>query len=184
MTRRPLALLDRALAGRTLVVSVLSNGGLQAAVEAAGGTVVRTPVGDKYILDGMLVEGAGLGGEKSGHVIIREHATSGDGVVTALELLAIMARSGRPLDELARRIALYPQQQRTVKVRHKDQWEPDPQLGRAIAAATAELAGRGRVVVRPSGTEPALRIMVEGGDEAAVTRLADRLAGLAAQRLN
>lgn len=173
-----------ALPGGILVVSILSNGGLVAAVEAAGGTVVRTPVGDKYILDGMLVEGAGLGGEKSGHVIIREHATSGDGVVTALELLAIMARTGRPLDELARRIALYPQQQRTVKVRHKDQWEADPQLGRAIAAATAELAGRGRVVVRPSGTEPALRIMVEGGDEAAVTRLADRLAGLAAQRLD
>ena len=173
-----------ALPGGILVVSILSNGGLVAAVEAAGGTVVRTPVGDKYILDGMLVEGAGLVGEKSGHVIIREHATSGDGVVTALELLAIMARTGRPLDELAQRIALYPQQQRTVKVRHKDQWEADPQLGRAIAAATAELAGRGRVVVRPSGTEPALRIMVEGGDEAAVTRLADRLAGLAAQRLD
>ena len=167
-----------------LVVSVLSNGGLQAAVEAAGGEVVRTPVGDKYILEGMQVSGAMLGGEKSGHVIILEHTTSGDGIVTALEVLRVMTKRTASLATLAEAISLLPQQQRAVKARHKDQWEGDPTLRRAIADATARLGGAGRVLVRPSGTEPALRVMVEGPDEALVTELADTLATLAGERLN
>ncbi len=173
-----------ALAGRTVVVSVLSNGGLATAVEAAGGRVVRTPVGDKYILDGMLVAGAGLGGEKSGHVIIAEHTNSGDGIVTALETLAIQARHGRPISEMAARIPLYPQEQRTVRVRHKEQWDADARLSAAVRDAEAELAGRGRVLVRPSGTEPALRIMIEGEDAARILAVADALATLAGERLN
>ncbi|MGZ8513984.1 MAG: phosphoglucosamine mutase [Candidatus Limnocylindrales bacterium] len=173
-----------ALPGGALVVSVLSNGGLQAAVEAAGGQVVRTPVGDKYILDGMQVTGAGLGGEKSGHVIILEHTTSGDGIVTALEVLRVMCRRGASLAELASAIPMLPQQQRAVKARHKDQWEGDPTLQRAIADAGARLGRSGRVLVRPSGTEPALRVMVEGPDEALVIELADGLAALAGERLN
>ncbi len=173
-----------ALAGRTLVVSVLSNGGLQSAVEAAGGTVVRTPVGDKYILEGMQVAGSGLGGEKSGHVIIREHTTSGDGIVTALEVLRVITSAKRPLAELAATIPLLPQQQRAVSVRHKDQWEGDPILQRAIREAEARLAGGGRILVRPSGTEPALRVMVEGPDAAVVSELADTLATIAAERLH
>ncbi len=173
-----------ALAGRTLVVSVLSNGGLQQAVEEAGGTVVRTPVGDKYILDGMQVAGAGLGGEKSGHVIIAEHTTSGDGIVTALEVLRVMISTGRSLADLATDIPLMPQQQRAVRVRHKDQWEGDPAIQRAIAAAEGRLGGAGRVLVRPSGTEPALRVMVEGPDAAIVSELADTLAAVAAERLH
>ena len=167
-----------------LVVSILSNGGLQAAVEAAGGEVIRTPVGDKYILDGMQVSGATLGGEKSGHVIILEHTTSGDGLVTALEVLRVMARRERSLAELAAEIPLLPQQQRAVRARHKDQWEGDPVLTRAIADATSRLGGRGRVLVRPSGTEPALRVMVEGEDAELVSELADALAGLAGERLH
>ena len=167
-----------------LVVSILSNGGLQMAVEAAGGQVVRTPVGDKYILDGMQVTGAGIGGEKSGHVIILEHTTSGDGIVTALEVLRVMVRRGSSLADLAAAIPMLPQQQRAVAARHKDQWEGDPVLGRAIAEATRRLDGRGRVLVRPSGTEPALRVMVEGPDEALVMELADSLATLAGERLN
>ena len=173
-----------ALAESTLVVSVLSNGGLAAVVERAAGRVVRTPVGDKYIHDAMLVSGAGVGGEKSGHVIIREHTSSGDGIVTALEVLGIMARTGRRLSELAADVPLYPQQQRAVAVRHKDQWEADRQLVAAVRAAEAELAGHGRILVRPSGTEPALRIMVEGEDPARVLALADALSALAAERLN
>jgi phosphoglucosamine mutase len=168
----------------TLVVSVLSNGGLQQAVEAAGGTVVRTPVGDKYILEGMQVEGAGLGGEKSGHVIVREHTTSGDGLVTALEVLRVTTSAGRPLAELAEQIPLLPQEQRAVKVRHKEQWEGDPALSRAIADAEARLGSGGRVLVRPSGTEPALRVMVEGTDRDLVRELADGLSALAEQRLH
>ena len=172
------------LAGRTLVVSVLSNGGLQQAVEAAGGTVVRTPVGDKYILEGMGVAGAGLGGEKSGHVIVREHTTSGDGIVTALEVLRVMTAAARPLADLAEAIPLLPQQQRAVRVRHKDQWEGDPVLQRAIRDANARLGDAGRILVRPSGTEPALRVMVEGPDPAVVSELADALAAVANERLH
>jgi len=168
----------------TLVVSVLSNGGLQQAVEAAGGTVVRTPVGDKYILEGMQVSGAGLGGEKSGHVIVREHTTSGDGLVTALEVLRVTTGSGRGLGELARQIPLLPQEQRAVRVRHKDQWEGDPVLRRAIADAEARLGTGGRVLVRPSGTEPALRVMVEGRSADVVRELADGLSAVAEQRLH
>ena len=169
---------------RTLVVSVLSNGGLQQAVEAAGGTVVRTPVGDKYILEGMQVEGAGLGGEKSGHVIVREHTTSGDGLVTALEVLRVTTGARRSLAELAGQIPLLPQEQRAVKVRHKEQWEGDPALRGAIAEAEARLGSGGRVLVRPSGTEPALRVMVEGTDHELVRELADGLSALAEQRLH
>lgn len=173
-----------ALPGGGLVVSVLSNGGLAAVVEAAGGHVIRTPVGDKYILEAMLVSGAVLGGEKSGHVIVLEHTTSGDGVVTALELLGVMARAERPLAELAAAIPLLPQEQRTVRVRHKEAWEGDPPLRSAIRRAEELLGPRGRVLVRPSGTEPALRIMVEGEDADLVADLADELADLAKARLD
>ena len=172
------------LPGGALVVSVLSNGGLQAVVESAGGQVIRTPVGDKYILEGMQVSGAGLGGEKSGHVIILEHTTSGDGVVTALELLRVMTRTGRSLADLASQVHLLPQQQRAVKARHKDQWEGDPALQRSIRDAERRLGEAGRVLVRPSGTEPALRVMVEGPDAALVLELADAIATLAGERLN
>lgn len=173
-----------ALAAGSLVVSVLSNGGLQQVVEAAGGTVIRTPVGDKHIADGMAVSGAGLGGEKSGHIIVAEATTSGDGIVSALELLAVLGRSGRDLPALAARIPLLPQQQRAVTVRHKDQWEGDPQIQAAIRRAEERLGSAGRVLVRPSGTEPALRVMVEGRDAALVGELADALAALAGERLN
>ncbi len=173
-----------ALPGGALVVSVLSNGGLAQAVEAAGGRVVRTPVGDKYILEGMQVSGATLGGEKSGHVIAMEHSTSGDGLVTALEVLRVMTTRRRALRDLASVIPLLPQQQRAVRVRHKDQWEGDEPLRRAIADAESRLGSSGRVLVRPSGTEPVLRVMVEGQDAVEVEALADALATLAEQRLH
>jgi phosphoglucosamine mutase len=139
-------------------------------------------VGDRYIADAMLISGAGLGGEKSGHVIIPEHAASGDGIVTALEVLDILARRERPISELAAAIELHPQEQRTVRVRHKE-WRADRVLTEAVDQAEAELAGGGRIIVRPSGTEPALRVMVEGSDAAQVLRLADGLAALVAGRL-
>jgi phosphoglucosamine mutase len=180
-----LDLLERgAMNGGGLVLSVLSNGGLQQVVEAAGGQVIRTPVGDKYILEGMQVSGAVLGGEKSGHVIVLEHTTSGDGIVTALEVLGVMARRGRPLSQLADAIPMLPQEQRAVHVRHKDQWEGDRVLTRAIRDAEARLGDGGRILVRPSGTEPALRVMVEGEDAALVAELADALAAVAAERLH
>ncbi len=173
-----------ALAADTVVLSVLSNGGLESAITAAGGRVVRTPVGDKYILGSMQLSGAGLGGEKSGHVIMAEHSASSDGLLTALEVLDILSRTGKPLSELAARIPLFPQQQRTIPARHREQWEADLPLAEAVRAAEAELKGRGRILVRPSGTEPALRIMVEGEDAVRVRQLADELSALAAHRLN
>ncbi len=173
------------LEASTLVVSVLSNGGLADAVTRAGGRVVRTPVGDKHILDAMLVSGAGVGGEKSGHVIVREHTLSGDGIVTALEVLDILARTGGTLSELAATVPLYPQEQRTIRVRRKEQWEADLAVAEAVAAAGAELErDGGRLLVRPSGTEPALRVMVEGPDGKRVAALADALAALVAERLH
>jgi phosphoglucosamine mutase len=180
--------LDRLAHGKlpngALVVSVLSNGGLQRTVESAGGQIIRTPVGDKYILEGMLVSGAGLGGEKSGHVIVREYTTSGDGIVTALEVMGIMTRSGRTLADLASQVPMLPQQQRTIPARHKDQWEGDPAMRKAIADAEVRLGSTGRVLVRPSGTEPAIRVMVEGAQAELVSDLADQLAALAGERLN
>jgi len=168
----------------SLVVSVLSNGGLQTAVESAGGRIVRTPVGDKHILAAMLVSGAGLGGEKSGHVIVREHSLAGDGIVTAVELLRVMCAAGTGLGTLARAIELLPQAQRAVRVRHRDQWENDDVLRQAIADAERQLEPHGRILVRPSGTEPVLRVMVEGDDPDAVVRLADGIVALAAERLH
>jgi phosphoglucosamine mutase len=175
---------DHKLPNGALVVSVLSNGGLRQTVEAAGGQIIQTPVGDKNILEGMLVNGAGLGGEKSGHVIILEHTTSGDGIVTALEVMSVMTRSGRTLADLATQVPMLPQHQRTIPARHKDQWEGDPVLLRAIARAESRLGSSGRVLVRPSGTETAIRVMVEGTDETLVAQLANELAVLAEERLN
>jgi phosphoglucosamine mutase len=173
-----------ALPGGILVVTVLSNGGLEAALGRVGGRLVRTPVGDKYILEGMQVTGAGLGGEKSGHVIVLEHAGTGDGLVTGLEVLGILGRAGRPIDELAAAIQLFPQEQRAVPARRKEQWEADPVLGAALEDARRRLGGGGRILVRPSGTEPALRVMVEGSDAAVVRELAEALAALAGERLH
>jgi phosphoglucosamine mutase len=141
-------------------------------------------VGDKHILAAMLVSGAGLGGEKSGHVIIREHSTSGDGIITAVELLRVMLAAGVGLDELAQAIPLLPQQQKAIRVRHRDQWENDDVLRAAIADAESRLAPHGRILVRPSGTEPVLRVMVEGRDAAVVSELAEAIAALAGERLH
>ena len=132
----------------------------------------------------MQVSGAALGGEKSGHVIVLDQTTSGDGIVTALEILRVMTAKGRSLAELAADVPLLPQQQRAVTVRHKDQWEGDPALRAAIAEAESRLGAGGRVLVRPSGTEPALRVMVEGPDADLVRELADSLVALAGQRLH
>jgi phosphoglucosamine mutase len=115
---------------------------------------------------------------------VREHTTSGDGLVTALEVLRVTTAARRPLAELVESILLLPQEQRAVKVRHKDQWEGDAALGRAIADAETRLGSGGRVLVRPSGTEPALRVMVEGRDHEIVRELADALSALAEQRLH
>ena len=173
------------LARGLLVVSVMSNGGLERAISEAGGSVIRTPVGDRHVFEAMERSGAMLGGEQSGHVIFRDRATTGDGLLTAIELTkTLRAADGATLSQLAGRIPRLPQVMINSAVRHKDQWQIDPEFGAAVSQATNVLRGRGRILVRPSGTEPKLRIMVEGDDSEEISEIARGLARLAESRLN
>jgi phosphoglucosamine mutase len=173
------------LAEQTLVVSVMSNDGLVRVVEAAGGRVIRAPVGDRHILEAMERSGAMLGGEQSGHVIFRDLAATGDGLLTAIQLVAALRAAPRAsLSTLAARIPRLPQVVINSAVRHKDQWQVDPLFADAVARATARLGGRGRILVRASGTEPRLRIMVEGEEPDEIATIARELADLAIARLN
>jgi phosphoglucosamine mutase len=156
------------LAGNTLVVTVQSNMGLDAAVAAAGGRVVRTAVGDRYVAEGMRAEGAVLGGESSGHILCFDFGPTGDGLAAALKVIAVMLETGRPLSELRRVLRRYPQLSSALEVREKRPLESLPALGAAIRSLEGELAGRGRVLVRYSGTEPKLRLLVEGPTEEVV----------------
>lgn len=174
------ALSRDALAQRTLVVTVQSNLGVDAAVAAAGGRVLRTPVGDRYVIERMLAEGAQLGGESSGHVICAEISPTGDGLIAALKVIAVMRATGRPLSELRRGLRKFPQVTAAMTVREKKPLAGLRQLSAEIAAIEAELGAQGRVLVRYSGTEPKLRLLVEGPSDAVVGAALDRL--LAATR--
>jgi phosphoglucosamine mutase len=168
------------LASKTVVATVQSNLGLDAAVEAAGGRVVRTQVGDKYVAERMREVGAALGGESSGHFIFLDSCPSGDGLVAALRVAAVMLESGRPLSELRKALRKFPQKADSLVVREKRPVGSLPALSAAIRAVEHELGSRGRVLVRYSGTEPKLRFLVEGPTDAAVGAGMDRL--LAAAR--
>jgi phosphoglucosamine mutase len=173
------------LRNNILVATVMSNGGLQRAIEAAGGRLVRTPVGDRHVLDAMERTDAVLGGEQSGHVIFRDRAPTGDGMLTAIELVrAAREAGGRPLSELAAQVPRLPQVVINSAVRHKDAWQVDPEFAAAVARAEADLGARGRILVRPSGTEPKLRIMVEGDQPDQINEIARTLDELAQARLN
>jgi phosphoglucosamine mutase len=164
------------LPGHTVVATVMSNLGLDEAIEQAGGKVVRTAVGDRYVLEAMRAGGGVLGGEQSGHMIFLRHGTTGDGLVSALQIFRLMAESGKPLSELRKVLHKYPQAQRAVAVKAKTPLETVPEVQAAIAAAEQALAPRGRVLVRYSGTEPKLRILLEGRDAALLEDHADRIA--------
>jgi phosphoglucosamine mutase len=164
------------LAGDTVVASVMSNLGFRHAMQEAGITMVETPVGDRYLIAAMLQGQYVLGGEQSGHIIMLDHATTGDGLLTGLHLLTEMARQDRPLADLAGVMTRYPQVLINVPGVDKSRVAASPALGDAVAAAEAELGEAGRVLVRPSGTEPAVRVMVEAADAAQADRLASRLA--------
>ena len=181
--------LDRLATGRlrnrTLVTTVMSNGGLERAVTAAGGRVVRTAVGDRHVLEAMEREDAVLGGEQSGHIIFRDLAPTGDGLLTAIQLVgALRAAGGRPLSELTAGIPRVPQVVINSSVRRAREWDRHPELPAAVARAEKRLDGRGRLLVRASGTEAKLRIMVEGDDEREIRHIAAQLAALAEARLN
>ena len=171
-----------ALAHDTLVATVMSNLGLHRAMAQHGIAVVRTAVGDRYVLEEMNEHGYTLGGEQSGHVIMSEFATTGDGVLTGLHLMAEMARTGTPLAELAAIMTVYPQV--LVNVPGVDRSRVgDPMVGAAVAAAEAELGESGRVLLRASGTEPLVRVMVEATDVAHAHAVAARLAAVVRTRL-
>jgi len=165
-----------ALAKRTVVATVMSNLGLEIALRELGCELLRTPVGDRYVVETMVRHGLNLGGEQSGHVLFLDHNTTGDGLVTALAILAIMAETGRPLSELARAMTRYPQVLVNVRVRERRDFAREPEVAGALADVEAALGGRGRVLLRASGTEPLYRVMVEGEDEAEVKRFAEAIA--------
>ncbi len=174
---------QKRLAQDTVVATVMSNLGLEKALERDGIRMVRTPVGDKYVLEEMVRRGAVLGGEQSGHVIFREFATTGDGILTALRLLETARCAGAGLDELTAGFQVYPQRLVNVRVREKKQLTELPAVAREIREAEAEFAGCGRVLVRFSGTEPLARVMVEGPDLDQVERCSRKIADAIRQEM-
>lgn len=171
------------LAGDVVVGTVMTNGGLEATLRRAGVRLERTQVGDKYIWEELARLAAAIGGEPSGHVILRGRATTGDGILTALRVLAVMQERGATLAELADTIEAWPQVHRTVRVKRRGDWQAVEPFARAVRHWEDSLDGDGRLVVRASGTEPVLRILVEGRDEASCAAAADALAGAAEREL-
>ena len=164
------------LARNTLVATVMSNLGLRLAMQEAGITVIETKVGDRYVLEQIRDGGYTLGGEQSGHIIFSHYATTGDGILTALMTAAEVKRSGKTLQELAAAMTTYPQVLVNVKNVDKSRVDSDPGLQSIVAEATAELGSTGRVLLRPSGTENLVRVMVEASDEGTAHSWADRIA--------
>jgi phosphoglucosamine mutase len=151
------------LAEKTLVSTVMSNAGLDAAIKSAGGQVIRTDVGDKNVIDEMLRHGYNFGGEQSGHIIFRDHSTTGDGLVAALQILRIMKSRGQSLAHLVKCWTRYPQRLANIVVREKKPFEEMPEVLEEVAKAEAELGAQGgRVLLRYSGTEPKARLLLEG----------------------
>jgi phosphoglucosamine mutase len=167
---------EKRLTRNTVVATVMSNLGFRRAMREAGISVVDTAVGDRYVLEAMREGGYVLGGEQSGHVILLDHATTGDGVLTALHLLAVVARRGVPLGELAKVMTRFPQVLINVKGVDKGRAGSSPEVAAAVADARADLGDSGRVLIRPSGTEPAVRVMVEAATEDQAREVAGRLA--------
>ncbi len=167
---------DGHLPGNLVISTVMSNLGLEKALERLGITMLRTPVGDKYVLEEMVRREAALGGEQSGHIIFREFATTGDGMLTALKVLETAVRAGTTLDELAADLVVYPQLLVNVRVKARRPLEELPRVMDEIRSCETELNGSGRILVRYSGTEPLLRVMVEGPEQGQVQSLADRVA--------
>lgn len=164
------------LQGGTLVATVMSNFGLDETLAAHGGRVLRTKVGDRYVIEAMLRDGHNVGGEQSGHMIFRDYATTGDGIVSALQILRIMAETGKPLGELKRVLKKYPQAQRNLRVKDKPPLETLPQVQGLLKEAESALNGKGRVLLRYSGTEPKIRLLIEGREQDVIDLHADRIA--------
>ncbi len=164
------------LPGDAIVATIMSNVGLEIALRERGIGLVRCPVGDKYVMEEMLARGLALGGEQSGHIILAEHLFTGDGMATALQVLAIMAETGRELADLAAALVAYPQVLVNVRVRRKVDYQTVPAIADVVRRVESQLAGRGRLLVRYSGTEPLLRIMLEGQNQGEIRAWAEEIA--------
>jgi len=167
----------------TLVATVMSNLGLRRAMESNGIRVVQTAVGDRYVLEALNEHGYSLGGEQSGHVIMSDYATTGDGILTGLHLLAEMARTGKTLAELASVMTVFPQVMINVRGVDHHGLRASEAITEAVTAAEAELGDTGRVLLRPSGTEPMVRVMVEAADQETAARVAEELAAVVRENL-
>ena len=164
------------LADKTLVATVMSNAGLDAVIQAAGGRVIRTAVGDKNVIDEMLRGGYNFGGEQSGHLIFRDHSTTGDGLVSALQILRIMKSTNRPISALMKCWTRFPQRVVNIRVREKKPFDQLDGVLKLVSEAEAELQpSGGRVLLRYSGTEPKARLLVEGPQEVLVERWSQRI---------
>ncbi|HEX9147288.1 MAG TPA: phosphoglucosamine mutase [Candidatus Binatia bacterium] len=164
------------LKGRTVVATVMSNLGLELALKALGIELIRTEVGDRYVVERMLRDGYNLGGEQSGHIVFLDHNTTGDGAITCLQVLALMVEKGKRLSELKRAMNRLPQVLLNVRVSERKDFERMPRVSRKIAAVEQELSGRGRTLIRYSGTEMLARVMLEGEDQEKIGRMAREIA--------
>ncbi len=166
----------RLLRKNTVVATVMSNMGFEIAMKEANIKLIRTQVGDRYILECMRQKGYNLGGEQSGHLIFLDHTTTGDGILSALQVLAVMKKKGRPLSELAAVMSTLPQVLVNVTVERRRELDSIPVIGQAIADAEKKLAGKGRILVRFSGTQALCRVMIEGPSQKEITAMANELA--------
>ena len=173
------------LAQNKVTATVMSNIGFHKAMEKAGIEVDVTGVGDRYVLEQMLKSGCVIGGEQSGHIIFRQHTTTGDGVLSSLQLMGAVLASGKTISQLAAEIEIFPQVLVNAKINndYKKTYMEDSEIAAAIARVESALAGKGRVLIRPSGTEPLVRVMLEGEDQEELLRLARGLADLIESRL-
>ncbi len=172
------------LPGDTIVTTVMANIGFHKAVKAAGCRVEVTKVGDRYVLEAMRAKGYILGGEQSGHIIFGNLATTGDGLVTALQVLGVLKRSGGPASKLTAMMKSYPQLLVNVEVKTKEGWEENAAIRKAIEAEENLLGDNGRILVRPSGTEPLIRVMAEGPEQGQLEEVCQRIADVVRAELS
>jgi phosphoglucosamine mutase len=164
------------LPGHAVVATVMSNIGLELALKERGIALLRAPVGDKYVMEQMLARGISLGGEQSGHIIFADHLFTGDGIGTALQLLRIIETTGRELEDLASALVTYPQVLVNVRVRERTDYMQVPAIASSIKRVEQLVDGQGRLLIRYSGTEPLLRIMIEGKNDAEIRQWANDIA--------
>ena len=172
----------KVLKANAVVATVLSNVGMEIALKREGIKLERTKVGDRYVVERMRQIGANIGGEQAGHIIFTDYSTTGDGIITALLTLKVMIRKSKPLSELASCIEIYPQIMRNIPIKNKEKFVEDVEIRERVRSINDTLR-EGRLIVRPSGTEPVVRIMVEGRDEKEISAIADDLSGFIMKRL-